>query len=118
MVQVGDDDLREVDLEQVQLLAQDQREQQVEGTREDVEVQLELGDAHRGEPRPRGTDTRTGPTPIRSRTSATTGAAIACAFAAPVGQEVLDRRRVLAQLEVALAHGRQPRGDLLAHGAS
>ncbi len=46
VVQVGDDDLREVHLEQVELLAQDQREQQVEGACEDVEVQLELGEAH------------------------------------------------------------------------
>ena len=48
VVQVGDDDLRQVHLEQVQLLAQDQREQQVEGTGEDVEVQLELGESHAG----------------------------------------------------------------------
>ena len=45
VVEVGDDDLRQVDLEQVQLLAQDQREQQVERTGEDVEVQLELGES-------------------------------------------------------------------------
>ena len=41
VVDVGDHDLRQLDLEQVELLAQDQREQQVERTREDVEVQLE-----------------------------------------------------------------------------
>ena len=80
MVQIGDDDLREVDLEQVELLAQDQREQQVEGTSEDVEVQLQLGEAHD----PKGyAGVRTGPTPIASRTSATTGPAIARAFSAP-----------------------------------
>ena len=46
MVEVADDDLRQIHLEQVELLAQDQREQQVEGTREDVEVQLQLGESH------------------------------------------------------------------------
>ena len=48
VVEVGEHDVGEVDLEQVDLLAQDERQQQVERTREDVEVELELGDAHRG----------------------------------------------------------------------
>ncbi|HVE68090.1 MAG TPA: hypothetical protein VNB64_05860 [Solirubrobacteraceae bacterium] len=52
MVEVGEHDVGQVDLEQVHLLAQDQRQQQVEGTREDVQVELELGGAdgsgHRG----------------------------------------------------------------------
>ena len=47
VVDVGDHDLGEVDLEQVDLLAQDQRQQQVERTREHVEVELEVADAHR-----------------------------------------------------------------------
>ena len=40
VVDVGDHDLGQLDFEQVELLPQDQREEQVEGTREDVEVQL------------------------------------------------------------------------------
>ena len=41
MVQVGEHDLGQLDLEQVQLVAQDQRQQQVERPGEDVEVQLQ-----------------------------------------------------------------------------
>ena len=44
VVEVGEHDLGQLDLEQVELLAQDQREQQVERAREDVEVQLEASD--------------------------------------------------------------------------
>ena len=47
MVDVGDDDLAELQLEQADLLAQDDREQQVEGPGEDVEVEIEVGDRHR-----------------------------------------------------------------------
>ena len=47
VLDVGDDDLAELDLEQADLLAQDERHQQVEGPGEDVEVELELGGAHR-----------------------------------------------------------------------
>ena len=43
VVEVGEDDVGELDLEQVDLLAQDQRQQQVERAREDLEVELELG---------------------------------------------------------------------------
>ena len=86
VVQVGDDDVGQLDLEQVDVLAQDQREQQVERPREHVEVQLQA--MHRGghetakaRRRARRTGAR-GPTPIASRTSATTGAAIARARSA------------------------------------
>ena len=49
VVDVGEHDLGQLDLEQVQLLAQDQRQQQVERPGEDVEVQLQaMGD--RGHP--------------------------------------------------------------------
>ena len=44
----GDHDVGQVDLEQVQLLAQDQREQEVERPREDVEVELQAMDGGRG----------------------------------------------------------------------
>ena len=47
VVEVGEHDVGEIDLQQVELLAQDERQQEVEGPGEDVEVQLELGDAHR-----------------------------------------------------------------------
>ena len=38
MIDIGDDDVGEVDLEQIDLLAQDERQQQIERTREDVKV--------------------------------------------------------------------------------
>ena len=44
MLDVGDDDLAELDLEQVDLFAQDDRQQQVERPGEDVEVEVKLGD--------------------------------------------------------------------------
>ena len=46
-VDVGEDDVGEVDLEQVDLLAQDERQQQVERPGEDVEVEVQVGGAHR-----------------------------------------------------------------------
>ena len=45
-VEVGDDDVGQLDLEQVDLLAQDERQEQVERTREDLEIELQLGDDH------------------------------------------------------------------------
>ena len=45
-VEIADDDVGQLDLEQVDLLAEDEREQQVERAAEDLEVQLELGDDH------------------------------------------------------------------------
>jgi hypothetical protein len=42
MVEVGDHHFGQFDFEQVELFAQDQRQQQVEGAREDVEVELEV----------------------------------------------------------------------------
>ncbi len=44
MVEVGEHDLGELQLEQVDLLAQDERQQQVEGAAEDVEVELQRGE--------------------------------------------------------------------------
>ena len=41
VVDVGEHDLGQVDLEQVDLLAQDEREQQVEGALEDLEVEVD-----------------------------------------------------------------------------
>ena len=83
VVEVGDDDLGEVDLEQVQLLAQDQREEQVEGTGEDVEVQLELGDAHARKARRRSD----GPDAHRlAHVGDDAGARSRAAFAAPVSK--------------------------------
>ena len=119
VVQVGDDDVGQLDLEQVHVLAQDQREQQVERPREDVEVQLQS--VHRGGHVPDrlggGADgPARRPTPIASRTSATTGAEIARARSAPVREQRLERRLVAAQLVVALAHRRQPVGHLVADG--
>ena len=44
-VQVGQHDVGQLDLEQVDLLAQDERQQQVERPGEDLQVELEIGDA-------------------------------------------------------------------------
>jgi hypothetical protein len=46
VVEVRDDDLGELDLEQVDLLAQDERQQQIERPGEDLQVQLERGNGH------------------------------------------------------------------------
>jgi hypothetical protein len=40
VVDISDDDLAELQLEQADLLAQDDREQQVEGPGEDIKVQI------------------------------------------------------------------------------
>ena len=44
MVEVGEHDVGELDLQQVDLLAQHERQEQVERPAEDLEVELELGD--------------------------------------------------------------------------
>ena len=45
-VQVGDHDVGQLDLEQVDLLAQDERQQEVERPGEDLQVQLERSHGH------------------------------------------------------------------------
>ena len=47
MVEVGEHDVGERQLEQVDLFAQDERQQQVEGAAEDIEVEVERGEGHR-----------------------------------------------------------------------
>ena len=47
VLDVGDHDLAQLDLEQAHLLAQDDRHQQVKRPGEDVEVEVEVGDCHR-----------------------------------------------------------------------
>jgi hypothetical protein len=44
---VGEHDLRQIDLEEVDLLLQDQRQKEVERPVEDLEVKVERGDGHR-----------------------------------------------------------------------
>ena len=46
MVEVGEHDFRELQLEQVDLFAQHERQQQVKRAAEQVEVELERGQAH------------------------------------------------------------------------
>ena len=48
MLDIREHDIGEIDLEQVDILLQDQREQQVEGPVEDLEVEVERGERHRG----------------------------------------------------------------------
>ena len=43
----GDDDVRDVDLGRLELLLEDEREEQVEGALERVEVQLEVANRRR-----------------------------------------------------------------------
>ena len=115
VVEVGEHDIGELQLEQVHLLAQDEREQQVEGPREDVQVQLEGRDAHLptaqraaakliGSPyRPRPTR-RAHPhalTHVQQRLRSNRAGA-----GGTVGEDRLERLRLLAQLLVTLAHGR------------
>ena len=49
VLDVGEHDVGELDLEQADLLAQHDRQQQVEGAREDIELKVERGDRHRRE---------------------------------------------------------------------
>src|SRR6185369_323947 len=85
VVNVGDHDLPERHLRQRDLLAQQDREQQVERPLEDVEVEIELGDrGHARNSRGRQGGFRyAGPTPMAERTSARVADAIARAFSAP-----------------------------------
>ena len=46
-VEVAQDDVGQLDLEQVDLLAQDERQQQVERPGEDLQVELEVSDGNR-----------------------------------------------------------------------
>src|SRR4029077_15607407 len=46
MVEIGEHDIGELQLEEVDLLAQHECQQQVEGAGEDVEIEVEGGDAH------------------------------------------------------------------------
>ena len=79
MLDVGDDDLAQLQLEQAHLLAQDDRHQQVERPGEDVEVEIELGDRLTGcKLDAAGADAH-----AVSRTRPGSGAAIARAFSAP-----------------------------------
>ena len=48
MLDIGQHDLGQVDLEQVDLLLEDQRQEQVKGTVEDLEVEVERCEGHRG----------------------------------------------------------------------
>jgi len=41
VIDVGEDDLRQIDLEQVDFLAQNQRKEQVERALEDLQVEIE-----------------------------------------------------------------------------
>ena len=141
VVEVGEHDVGELELEQVDLLAQDQRQQQVEGPAEQVEVELEVGDAHAvtvaagpdGElpdasahalARTRQVDGGRRLT-AGGRGAARRADAHALAHVgerlrgdrarvlATGGEDVLQRGLVGAQLLVALAHG----GEELDHGA-
>ncbi len=125
VVEVGEHDLGELQLEQVDLFAQHERQQQVERAAEDVEVELERGEgrhlrrcsagcssAHRSGRRRRASGSRAAlrgaPTPIRSRTSASVAAAIALRARGAVARGSPRARASSARsCCVALAHRRQ-----------
>jgi hypothetical protein len=125
VLEVGEDDPGEVDLEQIELLAQDQRAQQVERAGEDVEVELERAQGQGG------SVTGIAETlPVAAAApSARTGHADAH-HVADVGQRLprdracalgtrredgLELRLVGAQLRVALADRREVLRDRLGH---
>ncbi len=56
MLDVGDDDRAELDLEQADLLAQDDAEEQVERPDEDIEIQIEV-QVKPGSHQPQGRET-------------------------------------------------------------
>ena len=114
VVDVGDDDVGEIDLEEVELLAQHQRQQQVERPGEDVEIQLEA--VHGGRGHGAQATTRAG----RARRPSPGGRRRGWR---PRSRAPSRRRRParsssaassLAELRVALAHGCQVLGDRLA----
>ena len=111
VLDVGEHHLGQVDLEQVDLLLEDQRQQQVERPLEDLEVEVEIDYGHRTQPRAGG------PTPMAARTSSITPVAIARARSAPSLEHGLERGLVRAQLEVALADRGQQVHHGLPHGA-
>ena len=91
VVEVGEDDVGELDLEQVDLLAQDERQQQVERPGEDLEVELELGERHTRQDASAGSRlTGGGPTPIAARTSASVSAAMRARLRGARGERLLQ----------------------------
>ena len=123
VVDVGDHDLAERDLRQRDLLAQQDREQQVEWPLEDVQVEIELGDrGHAAKQKGRAgglasrplrrtdADRRDGPRASVSRCDRT-------GLLRAGAEGLLERRLVGAQLLVALADRRQEVDDRLGHGA-
>jgi hypothetical protein len=79
VLDVRDHDVAQVDVHEVDLLPEDEGQQEVERPRERVQVELELGGAHRRNSRGQ----RGVPTPIARRTSARVSDAIARALSAP-----------------------------------
>ena len=115
MVDVGDHDLGEVDLEQIDLLTQDQRQQQVERPREHVEVELEVDQTHA-----RNVSGATGPAAdahrpahVRERVGGDRAGLLGA-----LGQRLLEPRRVGPELPVALADRRQVLDHGVGHGLS
>ena len=113
VVEVGEHDLRERELEQVDLFAQHEREQQVERAGEDLQVELERGEAHAL--KLLSAPDVGAPKPMRSRTSASVSAAIALRARGAVAEDRLERvprRRAAARSARARARGsrrRRPR---------
>ena len=95
VVEVGEHDLGELQLEQVDLFAQHQRQQQVERPAEDVEVELERGEAHAHRGRLTRAHPRTVPAPATAASAPAPGRADAHPLA-HVGERLRgDRLRAL-----------------------
>ena len=86
MVEVGDHHVGEVELEQVDLLAQHEREQQVERALEDLEVELERRERHASSVKTEADGRRPAPRVPRLRPSSTTRALVALALALSVAE--------------------------------
>ncbi len=81
VVDVGEHDVRDVDLEQVDLALQDQGQEQVERSLEDLEVEIERGGAH-GERVVDRTDASGAMTPVMRVRLTVAAALLACAIVA------------------------------------
>ncbi len=113
VVEVGEHHVRERQLEQVDLFAQDQRQQQVERPAEHVQVEVERGDGHALH----RTDQLDGRSAARADAHALAHLHKRAArdrprARGPIGEDRIQCRLIRAQRGVALAHRR----EVLEHG--
>ena len=115
VVEVGEHDVGELQLEQVDLFAQDSVSSRSKGPLKTSRSSSSVGERSSAAPYRSGPDagrraarrSRGAPTPIRSRTSASVSRGDRARALGAVREDRLERRLVGAQLAVALAHRRQ-----------